>query len=100
MSARRSPRAALDVLVAIGVGVAGGACRFVAHKGFSNDQFIHLSKAQAWLAGDWPIRDFTDAGALLTIGSSAAAQALFGHTLLSELGLSIAGLGCGAAVTC
>jgi hypothetical protein len=52
MSARRSPRAALDVLVAIGVGVAGGACRFVAHKGFSNDQFIHLSKAQAWLAGE------------------------------------------------
>jgi hypothetical protein len=93
-------RTRLDAFVAVAVGVLGCAYRFLAHTSFSNDQFVHLARAQAWLAGDWPIRDYTEPGAVLTVGVSAAAQALFGQSLLPELLLSIAALGVGAAITC
>ena len=92
-------RPRLDALVAVVVGVLGCAYRFLAHTSFSNDQFVHLARAQAWLAGDWPIRDYTEPGAILTVGISAAAQALFGQSLLPELLLSVAALGTGAAIT-
>jgi hypothetical protein len=82
------------------VGLAGAGYRFLAHTSFTNDQFIHLAKSQAWLAGDWPIRDYTDAGAVLTVGASALVQALFGQSLLPELLLSVGALGIAAAVTC
>lgn len=94
------PRRRLDALVAVAVGVLGCAYRFLAHTSFSNDQFVHLARAQAWLAGDWPIRDYEEPGALLTVGVSAAAQALFGQSLLPELLLSVVALGIAAAVTC
>jgi len=94
------PRARLDALVAVAVGALGCAYRFLAHTSFSNDHFVHLARAQAWLAGDWPIRDYEEPGALLTVGVSAAAQALFGQSLLPELLLSVVALGIGAAVTC
>ena len=89
-----------DAIAAITVGVIGCTYRFLAHTSFNNDQFVHLARAQAWLAGDWPIRDYEEPGAILTVGLSAAAQALFGRTLLPELLLSIAALGIGAGVTC
>ena len=90
----------LDAVVAVIAGVVGCVYRFLAHTSFNNDQFVHLARAQAWLAGDWPIRDYEEPGAILTVGLSAAAQALFGQTLLPELLLSIAALGIGAGVTC
>ena len=93
-------RALLDAIAATLVGIAGAGYRFLAHTSFTNDQFIHLAKSQAWLAGDWPIRDYTDAGAFLTVGASALVQALFGQSLLPELLLSIGALGIAAAVTC
>jgi hypothetical protein len=90
----------LDAIAATLVGLVGFAYRFLAHTSFNNDQFVHLAKAQAWLAGDWPLRDFTDVGAFLTIGTSALAQVILGQSLLPELLLSVAALGAGAAVTC
>jgi hypothetical protein len=90
----------VEAIAAIAAGVAGCAYRFLAHTSFNNDQFVHLARAQAWLAGDWPIRDYEEPGAILTVGFSAAAQALFGQTLLPELLLSVAALGIGAGVTC
>lgn len=89
----------LDVIVASLIGLLGASYRFLAHTSFTNDQFVHLAKAQAWLAGDWPLRDYTEVGAILTIGVSAAAQAIFGQTLLPELLLSVGALGVGAAMT-
>jgi hypothetical protein len=90
----------LDAVAAITAGVVGCAYRFLAHNGFNNDQFVHLARAQAWLAGDWPMRDYEEPGAILTVGVSAIAQALCGQSLLPELLLSIVALGVGAAVTC
>jgi hypothetical protein len=90
----------LDAVTAVAIGVVGCAYRFLAHTSFNNDQFVHLARAQAWLAGDWPIRDYEEPGAILTVGLSAVAQALFGESLLPELLLSVVALGIAAAVTC
>jgi hypothetical protein len=93
-------RTSLDALLAVVVGVLGCAYRFLTHTSFTNDQFVQLARAQAWLAGDWPIRDYTETGVVLTVGVSAAAQALFGQSLLPELLLNVTALGAGAAITC
>jgi|RhiMethySRZTD1v2_1073278.scaffolds.fasta_scaffold00163_46 hypothetical protein len=90
----------LDAVIAVAIGALGCAYRFLAHTAFNNDQFVHLARAQAWLAGDWPIRDYEEPGAILTVGVSAAAQALFGQSLLPELLLSVGALGVAAALTC
>ena len=59
--------------------------RFTAlSNGFSNDQFIHLANAQQMLFGEWPTRDFLDAGMPLMYLVSAAAQRTIGTTLLAE----------------
>ena len=31
----------------------------------TNDNFLHLTLAKQWLAGDWPVRDFFDQGWVL-----------------------------------
>ena len=89
----------LDVILALLVAALGFSFRYLDHADFANEQFIHLARSQAWLAGDWPIRDYTEPGAMLTSGISAVAQALLGPTLLSELLLSISALSVAAAVT-
>jgi len=81
------------------VGLLAFAYRYLGHTNFNNDHFAHLSRSQAWLAGDWPIRDYTDPGSLLLIGFSAGAQLLLGRNLLSELLLTIGGLAVAAAAT-
>jgi hypothetical protein len=50
----------------------------------TNDNFLHLTLAKQWLAGDWPVRDFFDQGSILQYGISAVAQALGGERLMSE----------------
>jgi len=52
--------------------------------GAANDNFMHMSMAQQWLAGDWPVRDFFDNGRLLQYSLSALAQLTLGDRLLSE----------------
>lgn len=88
-----------DVALSLLVAALAFGLRYLDHRDFANEHFIFLSEAQAWLAGDWPIRDFTEPGMILTIGVSAASQALFGQTLLPELVLSIAAFAMAAAVT-
>lgn len=73
------------MILAVLAGLLAFLYRYLAHTNFNNDHFAHLSRSQAWLAGDWPIRDYTDPGSLLLIGLSAGAQLLLGRTLLSEL---------------
>lgn len=50
----------------------------------TNDNFLHLTLAQQWLAGDWPVRDFYDGGFVLQYALSAASQLVAGDRLLSE----------------
>lgn len=50
----------------------------------ANDNFMHMTFAQQWLAGDWPIRDFFDHGWILQYSLSALAQVVFGERLIGE----------------
>jgi hypothetical protein len=50
----------------------------------TNDDFLHIVLSRQVLAGDWPVRDFFDIGALLPVALSAGSQWLFGHRLLAE----------------
>lgn len=50
----------------------------------TNDNFLHMTLAKQWLAGDWPVRDFFDQGWLLQYGLSAAAQSIGGDRIMSE----------------
>jgi hypothetical protein len=50
----------------------------------TNDNFLHMTLAKQWLAGDWPVRDFFDQGWVLQYALSAAAQTIGGDRLISE----------------
>ena len=56
---------------------------------FSNDHFVHLSRARQILLGDVPIRDFFDPGLFLQYYLSSAAQFVFGYNLFGEAVLTI-----------
>jgi hypothetical protein len=51
----------------------------------TNDDYLHLSTAQQVVLGAVPVRDFLDPGELLFYSTSAAAQVLFGRSMLSEV---------------
>jgi hypothetical protein len=51
----------------------------------TNDDYLHVSTAQQVVLGAMPVRDFLDPGELLFYSTSAAAQALFGRSMLSEV---------------
>ncbi len=74
--------------------------RFVSLSGFSNDHFVHLARAQAMLAGDLPIRDYTEEGVPLTVVLSATAQRVLGESLFAEVVLVLTSLAVGAGITC
>ena len=50
----------------------------------TNDNFLHLTLAQQWLHGDWPVRDFFDQGWVLQYTLSAVAMLVFGERLGAE----------------
>ncbi len=56
---------------------------------FTNDHFVHLSRARQILLGDVPIRDFFDLGMFLQYYLSSAAQLVFGDNLFGEAILTI-----------
>jgi hypothetical protein len=89
-----------SVAVALLVGAVAFLYRFLGHDGFSNDHFVHLSRAQAMLLGDWPIRDYTEEGVPLTVLMSAAAQRLVGEAPFAELLWVTTSIAIAAAVTC
>ena len=74
--------------------------RFTAlNNGFTNDQFIHLANAQQMLFGEWPTRDFLDAGMPLMYAASALAQRSRGNTRVAEGVLIAFALGLAAVLT-
>lgn len=52
--------------------------------GFPNDHFLYLAGAQQIELGEWPTKDFLDAGLPLMYVASAFARALLGSTLFAE----------------
>jgi hypothetical protein len=95
-STRRRSLLAASIVVAL---LAFGY-RCTSLNGFSNDHFVHLARAQAMLAGDLPIRDYTEEGVPLTVLLSAGAQLVFGQSLFAELVLVVTSLSVAAGVTC
>jgi len=67
--------------------------------GFTNDQYIHLGNAQQMLFGEWPTRDFLDAGMPLMYVMSALAQKALGNTLFAEAVLVAIAFGLAAVLT-
>ena len=77
--------------IAVAAGVLVAAWRFLALVGFGDDHYVHLAGAQQILFGEWPSRDFVDAGAPLMYALSAAVLwlvpdvPLFGEAVLMAL---------------
>ena len=92
---RRSVHVVLSVLW----GVACFAYRYLAFRGFPNDHFMHLARAQQMLLGEWPIRDFFDPGLPLSYVLSAIPQSIFGQTLFVEVMLVFGCFALAAALT-
>jgi 4-amino-4-deoxy-L-arabinose transferase-like glycosyltransferase len=93
---RRFPSAAA-VLPLVFIGA--WAFRFLSMGALENDHFVALARAHQVLRGGWPIRDFADPGQPLAYLTSAAAAALFGPTLLTDVVLSVTLLALAAALT-
>lgn len=73
--------------------------QFLTYNGFPNDHYFHVAPARQMLLGEWPHRDFVDAGAPLMYAISAVSRGLFGDVAGSELLVVALGVGVGAAVT-
>ncbi len=97
-ASERQPRAWL-VASAAAAGISL-LYHYASHNGFSNDHFIHVARAQAMLAGDWPIRDYVEEGVPLTVLLSAAARRVLGETPWAELVLSTTAMAAAAGLTC
>ena len=83
------------VLVAAG----GFVVRFLRLGAIENDHYVYLARAHQMLHGDWPVRNFVDAGFPLGYLLSAAVAAVAGPTLLAEAVLSIGLFSIALAVT-
>ena len=66
---------------------------------FTNDHFVHLSRARQILLGELPVRDFFDPGLPLHYYASAAALMASGNNLLGEAILTVTLVSVGAALT-
>jgi len=66
---------------------------------FTDDHFVHLSRARQILLGEVPVRDFFDPGLILQYYASAVALGLSGRTLLGEAVLTIGFVAAGAGLT-
>ena len=73
--------------------------RFLTFSGFNNDHYVHLSRAQQILFGEWPVRDFVDPGMPLMYAVHAAVRAAFGPALGVEWALVAFAFAIGAACT-
>src|SRR5436190_9668959 len=93
------PPSRISAVITFFVAALAFSLRYLDHHDFANEQFITLSQAEAWLAGNWPIRDYTQYGSILSDGLSALAQRLFGPSPLSELLLCAGAFAVAAGVT-
>jgi hypothetical protein len=87
------------IIASIIIGIATFLYRFTS-LGFGNDHFVHLARALAMLAGDLPIRDYTEEGVPLSVLLSAGAQLVFGRSLFAEAVLTSISFATAAGVTC
>lgn len=92
-------RSAAHAGLVVAAGVLTALFRFLTMQGIANDHFLHLAGAQQMLFGDWPTRDFADPGLPMMYVASALAQAIGGHTLLSEAVLVSVAFGLAAGLT-
>ena len=72
--------------------------RFIVPPDFTNDFFMHVVRGRQMLLGELPFRDFYDPGLPLMYAVSAFAQAVGGHSLLSELTVSLVFMSVGATL--
>jgi len=84
---------------ALTAGILTIGWRFLTFSGFNNDHYVHMAGAQQLLLGEWPVRDFADAGMPLMYAVHAAARAAFGPALGVEWAVVAAGFGLAAACT-
>jgi hypothetical protein len=66
---------------------------------FTNDHFVHLSRAFQIVDGEVPLRDFFDPGLFLQYYASAAALLWSGHNLFGEALLTAGFIALGSALT-
>lgn len=66
---------------------------------FTNDHFVHLSRAFQIVEGEVPLRDFFDPGLFLQYYASAAALLWSGHNLFGEALLTSGFIALGSALT-
>jgi hypothetical protein len=97
--ALRLPDGARDPALALVVGASAFALLFLTLDSFPNDHYVHLARAQAMLAGDLPIRDYTEEGVPLTVALSALAQRVLGPAPFAEFVLVLVSFSVAAAVT-
>jgi hypothetical protein len=67
--------------------------------GFPNDHFLYIAGAQQIEFGDWPTKDFLDAGLPLMYVASALARTLLGSTLFAEAVLTAVAFALAAVLT-
>ena len=84
---------------AVSAGLVAIVWRFLTFSGFNNDHYVHLARAQQILLGEWPVRDFVDAGMPLMYVVHAAARAVLGPALGVEWAVVAAAFAVGAACT-
>lgn len=89
----------MNTRVATLVAVAGFVVRFLRLGTIENDHYVYLARAHQMLHGDWPVRDFVDAGFPLGYLLSAGAAAIAGPTLLTEAVVAICLFSIALAVT-
>ena len=87
----------MTAALALAVALVTGALRLATFE-IGNDDYLHLSVAQQLLLGEVPVRDFIDPGELLFNYTSAAAQALGGHNMRSEVLLDVTALAVAASL--
>src|SRR5688572_26058520 len=73
--------------------------RYLTFRGFTNDHFVTLARAQQIVLGDLPVRDFLEPGLPLASALSAVPLALVGTTLMPEAIMSFGALAIAAALT-
>jgi hypothetical protein len=66
---------------------------------FTNDHFVHLSRAFQIVEGEVPLRDFFDPGLILQYYASAATLWWFGHNLFGEALLTAGFIALGSVLT-
>ena len=66
---------------------------------FTNDHFVHLSRAFQIVTGEVPLRDFFDPGLFLQYYASAAALLWSGHNLFGEAILTAGFIALGSVLT-